>query len=107
MLRLEKLTVKAQEALQEAQEVAARHDHQQIEPMHLLAALLAQTDGVVRPILPRLGVPIEALTRDVELALERFPKVTGVGQQHTSPALDQLFEKAFSEAGKFHDEYVS
>jgi ATP-dependent Clp protease ATP-binding subunit ClpB len=107
MLRLEKLTVKAQEALQEAQEVAARHDHQQIEPMHLLAALLAQTDGVVRPILTRLGVPIEALTRDVELALERFPKVTGVGQQHMSQALDQLFEKAFSEAGKFHDEYVS
>ena len=107
MLRLEKLTIKAQEALQEAQEVAARHDHQQIEPMHLLAALLAQTDGVVRPLLTRLGVSPETLTRDVELALERFPKVTGVGQQHMGQALNQLFEKAFAEAGKFHDEYVS
>ena len=49
MLRLDKLTIKAQEAFQEAQEVAARHDQQQIEPLHLLAALIAQTDGVVRP----------------------------------------------------------
>jgi ATP-dependent Clp protease ATP-binding subunit ClpB len=107
MLRLDKLTIKAQEAFQEAQEVAARHDHQQIEPLHLLAALLAQTDGVVRPLLNRLGAPPEALARDVELALGRLPKVSGVAQQHLSPAINELFEKAFAEAGKFHDEYVS
>ncbi len=107
MLRLDKLTIKAQEALQEAQEVAARHDHQQVEPLHLLAALLGQSDGVVRPLLARLGTPPETLSREIEQGLERFPKVTGVGQQHMSPALNQVFDKAFAEAGKFHDEYVS
>jgi ATP-dependent Clp protease ATP-binding subunit ClpB len=107
MLRQDKLTIKAQEALQEAQEVAARHDHQQVEPLHLLAALLAQPDGVVRPLLTRLGVSPETLSREIEQGLERLPKVTGVGQQHLGPALNQVFEKAFTEAGKFHDEYVS
>jgi ATP-dependent Clp protease ATP-binding subunit ClpB len=107
MLRMDKLTIKAQEALAESQEIAARHDNQQIEPMHLLGALLAQNDGVVRPLLTRLGVPPDKLAAEIEKGLERFPKVTGVGQQHFSPALNQLFEKAFTEAGKFHDEYVS
>src|ERR1700735_1262124 len=107
MLRLDRLTIKAQEAFQEAQEVAARHDQQQIEPLHLLAALIAQTDGVVRPLLTRLGTPPEALARDVETALGRLPKVSGVASQHLSPAINELFEKAFAEAGKFHDEYVS
>ena len=82
MLRLDKLTIKAQEAFQEAQEVAARHDQQQIEPLHLLAALIAQTDGVVRPLLTRLGTPPEALAKDVETALGRLPKVSGVASQH-------------------------
>jgi ATP-dependent Clp protease ATP-binding subunit ClpB len=107
MLRLDKLTIKAQEAFQEAQEVAARHDQQQIEPLHLLAALIAQSDGVVRPLLTRLGTPPEALANDVETALGRLPKVSGVASQHLSPAINDLFEKAFAEAGKFHDEYVS
>src|SRR5579864_9113692 len=107
MLRLDKLTIKAQEAFQEAQEVAARHDQQQIEPLHLLAALIAQTDGVVRPLLTRLGAPPEALAKDVETALGRLPKVSGVAQQHLGPSINDLFEKAFAEAGKFHDEYVS
>jgi ATP-dependent Clp protease ATP-binding subunit ClpB len=107
MLRLDKLTIKAQEAFQQAQEIAARHDHQQIEPLHLLSALIAQTDGVVRPLLTRLGTPPEALAHDVETALGRLPKVSGVAQQHLSPAINDLFEKAFAEAGKFHDEYVS
>jgi ATP-dependent Clp protease ATP-binding subunit ClpB len=107
VLRLDKLTIKAQEALQESQEIAARHDQQQIEPLHLLAALLAQTDGVVRPLLTRLGVAPEALQKEVEKGLERFPRVTGVGQQYFSQALNQLFDQAFAEAGKFKDEYVS
>ncbi len=107
MLRLEKLTIKAQEAFQEAQEVAARHNHQQIEPLHLLSALLSQSDGVVRPLMNRLGAPPDALSQDIEQALDRLPKVAGVAQQHLGPVLNELFEKAFAEAGKFHDEYVS
>jgi len=107
MLRLDKLTIKAQEAFQEAQEVAARHDQQQIEPLHVLAALVGQTDGVVRPLLNRLGTSPETLAKAIEAALDRLPKVSGVAQQHLSPAVNELFEKAFAEAGKFHDEYVS
>ena len=56
MLRFEKMTVKAQEAVQSAQEVAARHENQQIEPVHLLASLVAQAGGVVSPLLARLGI---------------------------------------------------
>jgi ATP-dependent Clp protease ATP-binding subunit ClpB len=107
MLRLDKLTIKAQEVFQEAQEVAARHDQQLIEPLHVLAALVGQTDGVVRPLLNRLGTSPEGLAKDIEQALGRLPKVTGVAQQHLSPAVNELFDKAFAEAGKFHDEYVS
>src|SRR5206468_6928982 len=61
MLRFEKMTVKAQEAVQSAQEVAAQHENQQMEPIHLLAALVAQSDGVVPPLLARLGIHTEAL----------------------------------------------
>jgi ATP-dependent Clp protease ATP-binding subunit ClpB len=64
MLRFEKMTVKAQEALQGAQEVAARHENQQVEPVHLLAAMVAQTDGVVSPLLARLGIRSELLSQE-------------------------------------------
>ncbi len=56
MVRFDKFTLKAQEAVQSAQDIAARHDHQQIEPLHLLGALIAQQDGIVPPLLGRLGV---------------------------------------------------
>ncbi len=107
MLRFEKLTVKAQESLQEAQEVAARHENQQIEPLHLLAALVAQADGVVPPLLARLGVRVEALASEIERELGRLPKVSGFGQQHMGQALNRVLEGAFTETGKFKDEYVS
>ncbi len=107
MTRFDKLTVKAQEALQAAQEIAARHDQQQIEPVHLLAALVEQSDGVVPPLLARLGVRAEALAGDIEAQLARLPKVTGISQQHLSPATNRVLEEAFNEAGKFKDEYVS
>ena len=107
MLRLEKMTVKAQEALQSAQEVAARHENQQIEPIHLLAALVAQRDGVVPPLLARLGIPPEALSQDVEREIGRLPRVTGFGQQHMGKPLNDTLERAFDEAQRFKDEYVS
>ncbi len=107
MIRFDKLTVKAQEALQAAQEIAGRHDQQQIEPVHLLAALVEQSDGVVPPLLARLGVRAEVLAGDIEAQLARLPKVTGISQQHLSPATNRVLEEAFNEAGKFKDEYVS
>src|SRR5882762_7396804 len=107
MFRFDKLTLKAQEAVQAAQEIAARHDHQQIEPLHLLAALVAQRDGIVPPLLSRLGVRPETLAAEIEAGFARLPKVTGVAQQQLSPASNKVLEGAFVEAEQFKDEYVS
>ena len=107
MLRFEKMTVKAQEALQNAQEVAARHENQQIEPVHLLAAMVAQSDGVVSPLLARLGIRGEALTQEIEREIGRLPRVTGFGQQNMGRPLNDVLERAFKEAENFKDEYVS
>ncbi len=107
MVRFEKLTVKAQEALEDAQEVAARHENQEITPLHLLAALANQADGVVPPLLARLGIRQEVLSNDVERELGRLPKVQGFSEQRTGRALNDALERAFKEADKFKDEYVS
>ena len=107
MLRFEKMTVKAQEALQRAQEIAAEHQNQAVEPVHLLAALAQQQDGVVPPLLARLGIRIELLTQDIEREMGRLPKVQGFAQQHLSRALNEVLENSFDEAEKFKDEYVS
>ncbi len=107
MLRFDKLTTKAQEAVQEAHDIAARHDQQQIEPLHILAALVAQPDGIVAPLLSRLGVRPEAIAPEIETALGRLPKVTGMAQQHLSPATNKVLERSFDEAERFKDEYVS
>src|SRR3984885_4152133 len=107
MVRFDKFTLKAQEAVQSAQDMAARHDHQQIEPLHLLGALVAQQDGIVPPLLERLGVRPETLAGEIEARLGRIPKVTGAGQQQMSPAANKVLEGAFVEAEQFKDEYVS
>jgi ATP-dependent Clp protease ATP-binding subunit ClpB len=107
MLRFEKLTVKAQEAVQQAQEFAGREGQQQIEPLHLLAALVEQTDGVVLALLTRLGVRPEALHADIVRELGRLPKVSGFTQQHMGQALNKVLERSFDEAQKFKDDYVS
>jgi len=107
MLRFDKMTVKAQEALQESQEIAARHQQQEIAPLHLLSALVGQADGVVPSLLTRLGVRTEALAGEIERELVRLPKVQGFSQQTMGRALNDVLEQAFKEADKFKDEYVS
>ena len=107
MLRYDKLTVKAQEALQEAQEIAARGNQQQVEPVHLLAALLTQSDGLVAPLLAKLGASPEKVGAEVRREIDRLPKVSGAAQQFLSPASNEVLSKAFDEAAHFKDEYVS
>jgi ATP-dependent Clp protease ATP-binding subunit ClpB len=107
MVRFDKLTLKAQEAVQSAQDIAARHDHQQVEPLHFLGALVAQQDGVVPPLLARLGVRPETLAGEIESRLGRLPKVTGAVQQQFSPAANEVLEGAFVEAEQFKDEFIS
>src|SRR5271156_4035178 len=107
VLRFDKFTVKAQEALQSAQDMASRTGQQQVEPLHLLWALAAQGDGVVPPLLEKLGVSPTQLASDIEKQVERLPKVSGAGQQYLSPATNQVLERAFDEARRLKDEYVS
>jgi ATP-dependent Clp protease ATP-binding subunit ClpB len=107
VLRFDKLTVKAQEALQAAQEMGSRSGQQQIEPLHLLWALAAQGDGVVPPLLEKLGVSPAQLASEIEKQVERLPKVSGASQQYLSPATNQVLERAFDEAHRLKDEYVS
>src|ERR1700683_1644693 len=107
MLRFDKLTVKGQEALQAAQEMGARSGQQQIEPLHLLWALAAQDDGVVPPLLEKLGVSPTGLASEIEKQIERLPKVSGVSDQSLSRASNTALEKAFDEAQRLKDEYVS
>jgi ATP-dependent Clp protease ATP-binding subunit ClpB len=106
MIRQDKLTVKAQEALQAAQEMGARSGQQQIEPLHLLWALVAQGEGVVPPLLSKLGVAPETVAKEVERQIERL-KVSGASQQYLSQGLNDVVSRAFDEAAKFKDEYVS
>src|SRR6202522_4215322 len=107
MLNFDKLTVKAQQALQAAQEMGGRERQQQIEPLHLLWALLAQGDGVPPPLLEKLGVSPATLASEVEKQNALLPKISGVSQQYLAPATNKILESAFDEAQRLKDEYVS
>src|SRR2546427_651460 len=106
-MRLDKLTVKAQEALQAAQALASEHGHQSIEPEHLLHALVAQKDGVVAPILGKLGVRADPLASQVDAALEKIPQVRGGSGQYMGERLREALERAQKQAESMKDEYVS
>ena len=107
MARFDKLTLKATEALQAAQDTAAKRHHQQIEAEHLLLSLVEQGDGVVPPLLKKLGVDPGMIKADVEDALNKLPKIEGLVQTYLSPRLGKLFERAEQEAERLKDEYVS
>ncbi|HOO29396.1 MAG TPA: ATP-dependent chaperone ClpB [Bacillota bacterium] len=107
-MRFEELTVKSQEAIARAQSIAQANQHQSVAPMHILAALLEQEEGVVPLILSKLGVSAEVLTRTVASSLEKLPKVYGQeAGQYLSTATASLLDDASSEAGRLKDEYVS
>jgi ATP-dependent Clp protease ATP-binding subunit ClpB len=105
--RFDKLTLKAQEGVQRAQELAADAGNPQIDPLHLLAALLAEDEGVVRPILDKIGVNRGQLDSIVQGELNHFPKASGGGPPQPSQSLVQVFEAAQREAGTMKDDFVS
>jgi ATP-dependent Clp protease ATP-binding subunit ClpB len=105
-MRLDKFTLRAQEAIQAAIEMAERNQNQQVEPEHLLAAMLEQPEGIVRPILGKLGVNVQVVLNDVQAAIARFPRVEG-GQQYFSPRLSQVFTATQKLADKMQDEFNS
>ena len=107
-MRFDKMTFKSQEAVQEAQGLAETRGHQQIEPVHLALALLNQSEGVVRPILQKLGVQPNALSNEIEKQLDNLPQVQGGGMQsYTGTDLKKVFDIALAEAEKMHDDYLS
>jgi ATP-dependent Clp protease ATP-binding subunit ClpB len=107
---MDKLTAKSQEAIQEAQRLAERKGNQQLDAEHLLWALLEDDEGVAVQILKRLGINAKALQKDVDEAVDKFPKVvsaTPLGQIYLSPRLKEVFENAHKNAEHLQDEYVS
>ena len=106
-MRTDKLTIKSQEALAEAQSLAASRGHGEIQPAHLLRALCNQPEGSTVPVLQKLGVSLDSLGGALEAVLSRLPKVSGGAQPQISRNLSRVLEKAFAEAETLKDEYVS
>jgi ATP-dependent Clp protease ATP-binding subunit ClpB len=107
-MRIDKLTTKSQEALQQAQSLAEKRNHQAIDVEHLLFALLGQKEGVVLSLLQKLGTPVSSLTERLQRALDRLPQVTGsTGQAFITPRLKKTIEGAEAEAESLKDQYVS
>ena len=108
-MRFDKFTLKAQEIIQAAQQLAEKFGHQQIEPEHLIRAILEQREGVIPPLLGKIGADQNQLISSFESALENLPKVsgTGYGQAYLSPRAKAVLDKAFSEAEQVKDEFVS
>jgi ATP-dependent Clp protease ATP-binding subunit ClpB len=107
-IRWEKFTVKSQEAVQAASGLASEHGSPEVQPLHLMAALLGDKEGIVRPVLDKVGVPVEQLLSNLNQAVEKLPKVSGANAQpQMSGALARVLEQAQKEAQNFKDEYVS
>ena len=105
--RFDKFTIKAQEAVQGAVEQAASHGNPQVTPVHLLRALLAEREGIVRPLLEKIGVDPGHLERITEAELSHLPKVSGGAQPQPDQELIKVFETATDESVTMKDEFVS
>ncbi|MDW5265803.1 MULTISPECIES: ATP-dependent chaperone ClpB [Acidobacteriaceae] len=106
-IKWDRLTVKSQEAVQAASGHAAENGNPEVLPLHLMAALLEDREGVVIPVLEKVGVPVEQLLSGVNSAIAKLPKVQGGAQPGMSAALQKVLEQAFKEAENFKDDYVS
>src|SRR6266566_214143 len=109
-MRLDRLTLKAQEALQSSEQMAERRQHQQIEVEHLTLALIQQADGLIPNLLKKLGATLPTLTRELEHTIEKLPQVTGpgrAGQIYITPRLKTVLDQAEQEAERLKDDYIS
>jgi ATP-dependent Clp protease ATP-binding subunit ClpB len=108
---IEKLTIKVQQAMNEAQLTAVRHNHQQVDDLHLFYALIAEDDGLIPNIFSKMGVDLRGLREETSKALDRLPKVLGEGAQSSSVyatrRFEEVFVKAENSAKQFKDSYVS
>src|SRR5216684_3336810 len=106
-MKFDKFTVKAQEAVQAAQSLADQGNHQAIVPEHVLLALLQQQEGVVGPLLAKLGARPEVIAREIQSELDKLPRVQGGGRQYASERLEAALNRAWEEAQRLKDEYCS
>ena len=107
-IRWEKFTVKSQQAVQQAQGRATELGNPEMQPVHLLLALLEDREGVIPAVLEKIGVPTERLEHELHTIEEKLPRVAGAAAQpNPSQALTRVFDQAFKEAANFKDEYVS
>ena len=108
-MRFDKFTIKSQELIQNAQALAAEHHNQQIEPEHLLAAMLAEPGGIGGAMLRKMGISLGGIAREVNAAVSRLPGVSGAGtgEVYISSRSKAVLEEAFVQATKMKDEYVS
>src|SRR5260370_38070328 len=106
-MRLDRLTEKAREALEEPAEVARQTGNQAVEPEHLLLALVRQDEGVGRTLLERSGASVQALQPALVSAIERLPKVSGGAQPYLSQGLSTTLDQAEQEADRLKAEYIS
>src|SRR5437763_9195141 len=104
--RLDKLTVKSQEAVQRAQSLAGEMGHAEIDPLHLLAALIEDQEGVARPILEKIGVNVPQLQRQAKGELDRKPQVSGGSQPMGGRQFLAVLEGSLKEATAMKDEFV-
>src|SRR5215472_19366788 len=108
MFRLDKLTQKAQEAVQQTQSIAEKSGSQVMFPLHLLIALAEEKEGIVRPVLEKCGVHPDAIVAEATRQIANLPKTTGMQPgMYLSQPLNQVLERAFDEAIRFKDEFVS
>jgi ATP-dependent Clp protease ATP-binding subunit ClpB len=105
-MQFQKFTIKAQEAVQSAQELASSRQHPSLEPLHLLLALVQQDEGVVPALLQKLGIQPGALAQQIESSLSKRPTVQGA-QLALDPELDRAFREALSEMEKLGDQFIS
>ena len=106
-MNYDQFTLKAQDAIQEANSIAQQEDHSEIGTEHLLLALLEQEDGVIPPLVERIGLKVSTLIQQVEDLLATYPRITGNAQISFSPEAQKIIAKAEKEVSALKDEYLS
>lgn len=106
-MNYENFTIKTQEALQEASSIANKNDNSEIGSEHVLQALLEQQDGLIAPVVERVGIPAIELTKKVRELVASNPKVSGAAQVYFSPSMQKILAKAENEMNALHDQYLS
>ena len=106
-MRMDKLTIKSQEALQAAQDLATKRSHQEVRPVHLAVSILLQKEGVAPSVLRKLGAEPALIAEEADALLEGLPQVEGAGGEYLSRELRDVLAGAQAEAEGMKDEYVS